>query len=555
MSSVSAQLPVRLSVLIPTVACRRWGVERLLSLFRQELSKAEGDEVPLSSKDVEIIVFEDNLELPISNKRDILRQLCRGEFLCFVDDDDVISFGYLHDIVKLIKENSDPEVDYIGWWQKYCAQNNELNARVLHSLKCEKWQAVTAADGTVTHERHVSHLNPVRKSRAMLQTFGEHVRNGEDQKWDERIRPYLRKELFLDQVMYLYFFNENLSLSIHPIPRKVLEENLSLSKNVSKTKLLSLFHYPAFRFFEFDPTAPNQSKPMSESTWLNFSKLPDLNYFNHTNNKAAVSLHESKCSSFSADEWIKMPIDDRGYFSFQEIVQWPAAQCKSIFEQFRATRNNTNGWRNEKGLWRQTLTDGVHHKTILDYGSGFGIETLEFCLNQNQVFIADIHEQNTAAACHVLGMFGYKPKGVLNLQFESPFIKTPVHPAFTPGCLDLFYSNGVLHHSPHLKNILREILPYLKPISGEIRLMLYSDKAWIKHTGNTGPLDYETPIYLQAGFEKFTGAMDSVGVYADWYNQEKMQRLVANFLTITFFSYICKDDIYCVFHMKPLAQT
>lgn len=253
------------------------------------------------------------------------------------------------------------------------------------------------------------------------------------------------------------------------------------------------------------------------------------------------SLEENVASS--KDEWKKMPIDNVGYFSQKDLCLLSDSELKSKMDQFIATRNDPNAWRNYGNKWRALLTDHTTHKTILDYGSGLGIEAREFLIQSgNQVYLADIHEENMEAAERVLSLYNCKSSGHILLSFDEPFFDHQQ-------TFDIFYSNGVLHHTPKMRSILQRACQVLKPDTAEIRLMVYSDEAWKAKT-NT-PVDIDTPVEKQSGFGAFVRQMDDVGVYADFYNREKMNRLVGDFLEIVRCEYITSNDQYIVFIMKP----
>jgi 2-polyprenyl-3-methyl-5-hydroxy-6-metoxy-1,4-benzoquinol methylase len=103
---------------------------------------------------------------------------------------------------------------------------------------------------------------------------------------------------------------------------------------------------------------------------------------------------------------------------------------------------------------------------VKDFGCGFGIEALQFAKSGNEVLLSDIFPSNVQAAERVLRLSGYTP---------AP-----------DGPVDVFYSNGVLHHSPQMRELLEKEVANLNP-GGEVRLLLYSDRAWILTTATRVP--------------------------------------------------------------------
>jgi SAM-dependent methyltransferase len=229
-------------------------------------------------------------------------------------------------------------------------------------------------------------------------------------------------------------------------------------------------------------------------------------------------------------DWSHIPFDDVGYVSSKEFLGWPDEAVRKFIDTFE--RNRYGGVRNWENLWRETLgLDSTHGKKVHDYGCGFGIEALQFCRSGNSVHVSDIFPSNIQAAERVLRISGYEP---------------------LPKCkVDIFYSNGVLHHSPKIREILKEAVENLNP-GGEIRLLLYSDKAWTWATNAPLPGITED-ISKHPAFQRFTRVMDEAGDYADWYNQEKLEMRVGDFLKVEKFNYIMKNGIYATVILRPMC--
>lgn len=215
-------------------------------------------------------------------------------------------------------------------------------------------------------------------------------------------------------------------------------------------------------------------------------------------------------------EWLLIPIDDSGYHSATDLMKHDDQTLKNMADDMQQRRYY--GWRNEGNKWRETLgLDDTHGKKVLDFGCGFGIEALQFLKAGNEVTIADINVDTLMLAKRVLGIYGYDVKTLL-IENDYPFVDTKQK-------FDIFYSNGVLHHTPKAGEICERAFELLKD-GGEIRLMLYSDKGK-EFTDSIG--------------QDFVRYFDSVGFYADWYNEDKLRRLARGFFK---FSYITKDNRY-----------
>lgn len=184
--------------------------------------------------------------------------------------------------------------------------------------------------------------------------------------------------------------------------------------------------------------------------------------------------------------WERLPVDDIGYLHPNEILGLSDSELRDWAAEFEDRRYN--GWRNHDNLWRKTLgLDTTHGKHVVDFGCGFGIEALQFAKAGNRVTLMDLTLDGLQVARRVLGAHGYPA--------ETRKASAPIPDA------DVFYSNGVLHHTPHIAKILKRASRSCR----EARLMVYSDRA-----------------YRDKGQTDFVRAMDEVGDHADWYTPDKL---------------------------------
>jgi len=234
--------------------------------------------------------------------------------------------------------------------------------------------------------------------------------------------------------------------------------------------------------------------------------------------------------------WACIPLDELGYHSSREMLRLPDGELLALAGDFEAVRYNS--WRNHAGLWRECLgLDSTHGRTVLDFGCGFGIEALQFARLGNRVMLADIVPESVSLAARVLRLHGFEPAAELALADSYPFVEPP-----SP--VDVLYANGVLHHIPYAKAIVDRASEVLAP-GGEIRLMLYSDKAWTVKTGASLPA-IDADVATHPMFPAFLRGMDPVGFYADWYNREKVERLAEPHFAVRDFRYITPTEIYAV---------
>ena len=230
-------------------------------------------------------------------------------------------------------------------------------------------------------------------------------------------------------------------------------------------------------------------------------------------------------------EWKKLPFDDYGYLDATDIIKFKEKEMADFVIKFEEQRYNINKWRNYKNQWRDNLgLDTTSNKLILDYGCGFGIESLQFAKNKNSVILADINLNNIIAATKILNAYNFHPIENILIRRGYPYYETSKK-------IDIFYSNGVLHHTPHIKEILTRTIKILNQ-DGEIRLLLYSDKMWSALT-ETLPPSPDFDIRKHNKYWDFVRGADLVGQYSDFYSEEKLKyRIGCNFI-IESFEYIC----------------
>ena len=184
---------MRLSVLICSHPERKPLLDRMVSHL--ESQKQAGVE----------IVYEFNSDyLSRGITRNKLLDRAKGQYCCFVDDDDVVSDDYIEQILKALEF----EPDICGITGRVISLlTNEAHDFVL-STKHEKPFSLPSrelSDGR--YLRSVSHLNPIKTEIARKIRFPESKIRHEDNDYTQRLK-HLRcklKEVFIDDVIYYYF--------------------------------------------------------------------------------------------------------------------------------------------------------------------------------------------------------------------------------------------------------------------------------------------------------------------------------------------------------------
>ncbi|MGI8735071.1 MAG: methyltransferase domain-containing protein [Pyrinomonadaceae bacterium] len=100
---------------------------------------------------------------------------------------------------------------------------------------------------------------------------------------------------------------------------------------------------------------------------------------------------------------------------------------------------------------------------LLEVGCGMGTDLLQFARGGALCTGIDLTPRSIAITRHHFALYGERGDFLIADGERLPF---------TPGSLDVVYSNGVLHHTPDTAGAIRELYRVLKP-GGVAKVMLY----------------------------------------------------------------------------------
>jgi glycosyltransferase involved in cell wall biosynthesis len=193
-----------LSILICSIPQRKEQLNLLLSELEKQVN-----EIGLNiNEDIEVIVRDDQHELfnkkdvlNVGEKRNLLLEASSGKFVCFIDDDDWISPNYLKLIIEVIKNNQN--IDCIGFKQEYLVDGEEQigGSKVCISLKYRQWDL--NVDGYLAI-RTPHHLTPIKRQICIDAGGYKNLDKAEDLDFSNRVYPLLKKEYFIDEIIYYY---------------------------------------------------------------------------------------------------------------------------------------------------------------------------------------------------------------------------------------------------------------------------------------------------------------------------------------------------------------
>ena len=188
-----------LSILIPTLTRRK---ETFIKL------KTEIEKQSLPFKDnIEIIELEDEGELTIGRKRNLLYEMAKGKYSVQWDDDD-----WIHEnTIELIMNALDLNVDCITF-DEYDLVNSKFY-KTNYSLKNEYEVYDKNGYGILKapYPKCVIKTELARKIK-----FNENIKYAEDYHWSVQMKHILKSEYHIDEFIYIYsnLANENANVKI-----------------------------------------------------------------------------------------------------------------------------------------------------------------------------------------------------------------------------------------------------------------------------------------------------------------------------------------------------
>lgn len=177
----------KFSILICSLSSREDKLYRLMRVLE-----------PQKNDDVEILIKKDNGEISIGKKRNILLEEATGDYVAFIDDDDLVAEDYVKKITEAIKSN--PDCCGIQGIITFQGQDPRI---FIHSLRHKEW-----FEQNNIYYRCPNHLNPVKRELALQVRFPE-INFGEDKDYSTRLFPLLKEEVFINGVVYNYLYEKS----------------------------------------------------------------------------------------------------------------------------------------------------------------------------------------------------------------------------------------------------------------------------------------------------------------------------------------------------------
>ena len=181
-------MSIKLSILVPTVPSR-------IDLFYPNIMKELLKQIK-NYNNIELISFFDNKKRTIGKKRQEMLNLAQGEYVVFIDDDDMISEDYIEQIMNNLNENIDTDCvvfDCIckvdGKEGKLCKYGVEFEYGNI--LDGKEWRGKPA------------HTMVYKSSIALNHKYSD-MKHGEDYDWVKRACNDIKNQTRIDKVLYYY---------------------------------------------------------------------------------------------------------------------------------------------------------------------------------------------------------------------------------------------------------------------------------------------------------------------------------------------------------------
>jgi len=194
---------MRLSILIPTLPQRK---KMFNILYKNLMAQIDFVHTTHPSLGQVEILFDSSKKflkggLSVGAKRDALKCRATGDYLVFVDDDDIVAPNYLESVLRLSESN--PDIITFRSLYKSSTYWGIVDMNLNHS------ENEQMNDNTIV-KRQPFHVCPIRTSIAQQHSFPD-INNAEDWGWMVKVLSDCKTQSHSDQILHQY--NEFPSIS------------------------------------------------------------------------------------------------------------------------------------------------------------------------------------------------------------------------------------------------------------------------------------------------------------------------------------------------------
>lgn len=177
---------MKFSILICSLEKRKPYLDRLMAKLCPHVNKYN---------DVQVLINTDSGQMTIGEKRNKLIDTADGDYIAFIDDDDLVADEYVELVMGAINQQADV-VGMIG----IMTTDGRNPKTFIHSMQYDHWY-----ESGGIYYRMPNHLNPVRKEYALATKFPL-INSGEDHDYSNRMFNLLKgkKEIYIPEPIYFY---------------------------------------------------------------------------------------------------------------------------------------------------------------------------------------------------------------------------------------------------------------------------------------------------------------------------------------------------------------
>jgi glycosyltransferase involved in cell wall biosynthesis len=179
-----------LSILIPTLPNEYAFLKRLMAVLRPQVERYPGQ--------IEILLDDRGKSVTTGEKRNYLIKQSIGEYVVFIDTDDLVPIYYIDEIMKAAKKDSDC-ITFRGFMTTDGKNREPFVLRMSESYEKR---------GN-TYYRWPNHIVPIKRQIAAAILFPNKT-FGEDYAWSKKINDMglIKTETFIDKEMYHYDYRK-----------------------------------------------------------------------------------------------------------------------------------------------------------------------------------------------------------------------------------------------------------------------------------------------------------------------------------------------------------
>ena len=212
----------------------------------------------------------------------------------------------------------------------------------------------------------------------------------------------------------------------------------------------------------------------------------------------------------NVDFWTRLPAGGQT----QKLDFLNSLDDEDFFEMYE---HFISFWEMERGWEYERYSEMFEGKDVVEIGSGLGYDGITYSQHAKTYTFCDINPEQISTvkrAAKLLSDSQYTPRTKSRSNHEYQILKDPLSHDYDKR-FNALYSHGVLHHVPFetAQKEFQNVDRYLE-VGSKIVLLMYPKNRW-ENAGKPDPTE----------FGRWT---DPGCPWSDWYDEEKILRLVGN---------------------------